>query len=66
METMNISLPDSLNVFVESQVAEGNYCSASEYVQELIRIDQKYKAADKLEAHGSLIFSIVSNMWTRY
>jgi antitoxin ParD1/3/4 len=37
MTTMNISLPESLKSFVDSQVAEGDYQSSSEYVRELIR-----------------------------
>jgi antitoxin ParD1/3/4 len=50
MEAINISLPDSLKAFVETQVAEGGYSSASEYIRELIRADQKRKAEEKLEA----------------
>ncbi len=37
---MNISLPDSLKVFVEQQVAQRGYGTSSEYVRELIRRDQ--------------------------
>jgi antitoxin ParD1/3/4 len=50
MKTINISLPDSLKAFLETQVAEGCYSSASEYIRELIRADQKRKAEEKLEA----------------
>jgi antitoxin ParD1/3/4 len=50
MGTMNISLPDSLNAFVEAQIIEGGYGSASEYVCALIRADQKRKAEERLEA----------------
>ena len=50
METINVSLPDSLKAFVETQVAEGGYSSASEYIRDLIRADQKRKAEEKLEA----------------
>lgn len=39
MGTMNISLPESLKIFVEEQVAEGGYGTTSEYVRELIRKD---------------------------
>lgn len=39
MSTMNISLPDSLKVFVDEQVARHGYGSTSEYVRELIRRD---------------------------
>jgi antitoxin ParD1/3/4 len=50
MQTMNISLPDQLKEFVESQVGSGSYSTVSEYVRELIRDDQRRKAQDKLEA----------------
>ena len=36
---MNVSLPDDLKGFVDSQVREGNFGSTSEYVRELIRRD---------------------------
>ena len=36
---MNVSLPDDLKGFVDSQVSQGNYGSTSEYVRELIRRD---------------------------
>lgn len=37
MATMNISLPDELKQFVDTQVAEQGYTSSSEYLRELIR-----------------------------
>ena len=40
MSTMNISLPDSLKVFVDEQVTQRGYGTSSEYVRELIRKDQ--------------------------
>jgi antitoxin ParD1/3/4 len=40
MGTMNVSLPDSLKSFVDEQVARRGYASSSEYVRELIRVDQ--------------------------
>lgn len=40
MTTMNISLPDTLKTFVDSQVSERSYGTHSEYVRELIRKDQ--------------------------
>jgi antitoxin ParD1/3/4 len=49
MQTMNISLPDPMKEFVEKQVAEGGYSSASEYVRELVRGAQKRQAREKLE-----------------
>jgi antitoxin ParD1/3/4 len=40
MSTMNISLPDSLKSFVDEQVTRRGYATSSEYVGELIRVDQ--------------------------
>lgn len=40
MATMNVSLPEALKEFVDRQVAETHYGTASEYVRELIRRDQ--------------------------
>ncbi len=49
MQSMNISLPEPLKEFVDGQVASGRYSSASEYVRELIREDEKRKAKERLE-----------------
>jgi antitoxin ParD1/3/4 len=35
--------------FVDGQIAQGRYSSASEYVRELIRADEKRNAEDQLE-----------------
>jgi antitoxin ParD1/3/4 len=50
MQSMNISLPDPMKQFVDEQIASGRYSSASEYVRELIREDEKRKAEGRLEA----------------
>jgi len=50
MQSMNISLPDSLKKFVDGQISTGRYSSVSEYVRELIRTDEKRKAEELLEA----------------
>ncbi len=50
MQSMNISLPDSLKRYVDGQISTGRYSSASEYVRELIRADEKRKAEEQLEA----------------
>ena len=49
METMNIALPESLKEFVQKRVSEGGYSSVSEYIRELIRVDQKELARERLE-----------------
>jgi antitoxin ParD1/3/4 len=50
MQSMNISLPEPLKEFVDGQISTGRYSSASEYVRELIRADEKRKAEEWLEA----------------
>ena len=40
MSTMNISLPETLKSFVDEQVSKRGYGTSSEYVRELIRMDQ--------------------------
>lgn len=39
MTTMNVSLPDNLKIYVDTQVQQGNYGSTSEYIRQLIRKD---------------------------
>jgi antitoxin ParD1/3/4 len=46
---MNISLPESLKQFVDRQVGTRHYSTASEYVRELIREDEKRQAKAHLE-----------------
>jgi antitoxin ParD1/3/4 len=48
MTSMNVSLPESLRTFAEER-ASARYSSASEYIRELIRRDQKEAAKEKLE-----------------
>ena len=50
MESMNISLPTPLKQFVDEQIAAGRYSSASEYVRDLFRGDEKRKADERLDA----------------
>jgi antitoxin ParD1/3/4 len=50
MQSMNISLPEPLKEFVDAQIASGRYSTASEYIRELIRDDEKRKAEERLEA----------------
>ena len=40
MSTMNISLPETLKSFVDSQVSGGSYGSSSEYMRDLLRKEQ--------------------------
>lgn len=50
MTTMNISLPDTLKIFVDTQVQEQGYSTSSEYVRTLIRNDQVKRAEQRLAA----------------
>ncbi|MFM9969107.1 MAG: type II toxin-antitoxin system ParD family antitoxin [Burkholderiales bacterium] len=49
MQSVNISLPESLKQFVDEQILTGRYGSASDYVRELISADEKRKAEHQLE-----------------
>ncbi len=50
MTTMNISLPEEMKAFVETQMAQEGYASASEYLRGLIREAQIRRAKQELEA----------------
>jgi antitoxin ParD1/3/4 len=47
--SMNISLPESLRDWVEEQVANEGYGTASEYIRALVRDDQKRKSREALD-----------------
>jgi antitoxin ParD1/3/4 len=53
MGTMNVSLPDSLKSFVNEQVAKRGYATGSEYVRELIRVDQDRQRLRDLVLEGA-------------
>ncbi len=48
MATMNISVPDPMKDWVQSQVETGAYASTSDYVRDLIRQDQENR--NKIQA----------------
>lgn len=50
MTTMNISLPETLKDFVDTQVSNRGYSTSSEYIRELIRNDQVRQGELKLAA----------------
>ncbi|HEV3443638.1 MAG TPA: type II toxin-antitoxin system ParD family antitoxin [Gemmataceae bacterium] len=50
MTTLNISLPKAMREFIDEQIAEGSYGTASEYIRELVRVAQKQKAREAIEA----------------
>lgn len=49
MTSMNISLPEELKEYVETQTRSG-YSTPSEYLRELIREDQKRRAKERLDS----------------
>ena len=52
MATMNVSLPDVMKVWVESQVQSGKYSNVSDYVRDLIRRDQEFNDKRELLAQA--------------
>lgn len=53
MATMNVSLPDAMKNWVESQAHTGRYSNASDYVRDLIRRDQE--RAEKIAAMQKMV-----------
>lgn len=49
MMTLNLALPEPLLAFVEEQVASGNYDTASDFVQALIREARERRQQERLE-----------------
>jgi antitoxin ParD1/3/4 len=47
MPTMNVSLPHNLSDFVESELASGEYGSASEVVRDALRLLKREKALEQ-------------------
>ena len=39
MATLNISLPNEMSQWIDSQVSSGRYANASDYIRDLIRND---------------------------
>ena len=41
MPNISASVPDNLKAWIDTQIQAGNYSSASDYVRDLIRTDQR-------------------------
>ena len=52
MAQLNISLPDPIYDWVNSQVKEGKFASSSDYLQQLIAQAQKHQALQKAITEG--------------
>ncbi len=50
MQVNELSLPESLEKFVEQEVAEGGYESAEKYIRHLISVEHKRRAKERLQA----------------
>ena len=69
MATMNVSLPDQMKTWVESQFQSGCYSNASDYVRDLIRRDQdqRHQLVEALiagEQSGDSTLS-VNDIWAK-
>ena len=53
MKSINISLPESMRTYIEEQIKNGDYGTASEYIRDLIRRDRASREQNKLK---SLLF----------
>lgn len=49
MTNLTISLSDEMHTFVEKQAASAGYDTVSDYLQALVRAEQKRKAQERLE-----------------
>jgi antitoxin ParD1/3/4 len=49
MTNLTISLSEELRTFIEEQAASAGYGTASDYLQALVREEQKRKAQERLE-----------------
>jgi len=62
MSTMNISLPEELRAFVNSQVSEGAYTSSSEYIRELLRKEKDRTRLREMLLEGAAS-PLSENVW---
>lgn len=49
MTTLNISLPESMREFIDRQITQCGYSTASEYIRHLIRQDQEKAEKKQIE-----------------
>jgi antitoxin ParD1/3/4 len=47
--SLNVSLPEPMEKFIETEVKRGSYSTPSEYVRALVRAEEKRVAEDHLE-----------------
>ena len=49
METFDVALPSTMKPFIREQVGPGKYQDESEYIQELVRADQRRKDEERVD-----------------
>jgi antitoxin ParD1/3/4 len=49
MAVVNISVPDQMKEYIDERLLDGNFSTASEYIRNLVREDQKKQVQEKLE-----------------
>lgn len=54
MATMNISLPDSLKAFIDTQVSDQGFGTSSEYIRALVRKEQQVERLKALLLEGAM------------
>lgn len=52
MTTLNISLPENLRKWISIRIKKGDYTTASDYLRDLIRNDQKQVGLDQMLLEG--------------
>ena len=62
MSTMNISLPETLKSFIDTQVSDGDYGSSSEYMRDLLRKEQDRVRLRELLLDGAAS-PVSANVW---
>ena len=48
MATLNVSIPDAMREWIDSQVDSGEYANASDYIRDLVRHDRREREAIRL------------------
>ncbi len=59
MQSVQVDVPESLREFIQSRIEAGEYDSVSEYLQVLIRADQKVREALAPYTTGAHLESLI-------
>ena len=47
-QTMSFALPEAMRAYIDARVSAGNYGNTSEYIRDLVRMDQEEQARKRL------------------